>query len=441
MDVMRSNKFSADMEAAASFVDARTKGLPHATMGIQLSEVGGKNWNLLAEDLPLPVAILRHSALANNRRWMLEFVARTGVKLAPHGKTSMSPELFSMQLTDGAWAITLSTVQQVRVARHAGINRILLANEVVGPRDIDYILAELKNDPFFEFHCLVDSLPGVSRLADAATARSIGRPLQLLIEMGYMGGRAGCRDVESALAVARAIKAGEPHLMLCGIEGFEGLHQYGPASESVANVHRLLAQIVEVAHTADDEGLFDGDEIILSAGGSAYYDIVAEVFAAAHLRRKTSIVLRSGCYLTHDAGIYERLFGDVLERSSDARAIGARFENALEVWAYVISVPESGRAILGAGRRDFGHDIGVPTPLMKVRPGKSQGPESISIGHEIVAINDQHAHMTFPARADIQVGDMISLGVSHPCTTFDKWQLIYIVDDNYNVLFGVRTYF
>jgi D-serine dehydratase len=153
------------------------------------------------------------------------------------------------------------------------------------------------------------------------------------------------------------------------------------------------------------------------------------------------VVLRSGCYFTHDAGVYERSFAEVLERSPDARAVAGGFQNALEVWAYVLSVPEPGRAILGAGRRDFGHDAGPPRPLKRFRPGRDAAPATADPAWVIAAINDQHAHMTVPAGADIAVGDMLALGVSHPCTTFDRWRLMYVVDDDYHVRSAIQTCF
>jgi D-serine dehydratase len=421
--------------------DWRSKGLPHGTVDVGLPEIVAKRWNVLREDLPLPLALLRASALTRNRRWMREFLFKTGAKLAPHGKTHMSPEIFNWQLADGAWAITLATIQQVRIARQAGIDRILVANEIVGPRDIEYICDELEQHPDFDFYCIVDSLAGIERFAKAARSRLLKRPLQLLVEVGFEGGRTGCRDAQSALVVARAIKDAEPWLVLRGVEGFEGLHGYLANSEGVPKARQLLEQIVEVAQRFDTENLFGTGEIILSAGGSAYYDLVADTFTRAQLRRKPLVVLRSGCYFTHDAGWYERLFSEVVERSSVARSIGQRFDNALEVWTYVLSVPEPGRAILGAGRRDFGHDAGSPVPLQHYRPGVVGPPSVLTREFQIVGINDQHAHMTFPAHTDIQVGDMIALGVSHPCTTFDKWQLLYVVNDGYDIESAVRTHF
>jgi D-serine dehydratase len=422
-------------------LDPRTKGLPAAAGPMRLSQVCARGWNLLRQDLPLPVAVLRDSALDANSAWMRRFVSLTGARLAPHGKTTMSPELFARQMADGAWGLTVATAQQMRVARRAGVERIIIANELIGPREIDEVLDELASNADLDLYCLVDSLDGVRRLAEAATARAVGRPLGVLVEVGYAGGRAGCRDPASALAVARTVKSAAPHLALRGVEGFEGLHQHLPGAEGAPRVRRFLETIVEVARQADAEGLFMGDEILLSAGGSAYYDLVAETFADVRFSRPTAVVLRSGCYLTHDAGLYTRSFAELRQRSEVARGITGGFENALEVWAYVLSIPEPQRAILGAGRRDFGHDAGAPTLLKHFRPGRDGAPTDVAKTWEIAGINDQHAHMVFPQGADLSVGDMVALGVSHPCTTFDRWRLIYQVADDYTVTSGIQTCF
>ncbi|HWE98219.1 MAG TPA: alanine racemase, partial [Caulobacteraceae bacterium] len=388
--------------------DGLTKGLPHTAGRIALSSIGGRGWRLLEHDLPLPVAVLRDAALTGNSRWMRAFLEASGARLAPHGKTTMSPELFARQLADGAWGLTVATAQQMRVARQAGVDRIFIANELVGPQDIDYVLDAMAVYASVEVYVLADSLDVVRRLAAQAELRSAPGRLNVLVEMGYPGGRAGCRDLGTALEVASAIRAAGPRLALAGVEAFEGLNQTLPPAEGLAKVKGVLSAVAEAARAMDAQGLFGGDQVMLSAGGSAYYDLVVAELGAVRLSRPVLLLLRSGCYLTHDAGIYERSFGDVLSRSDAARELPGGFENALEVWAYVLSIPEPGRAILGAGRRDFGHDAGPPRPLKQFRPGRDERPSPAG-AWEIAAINDQHAHMIFPAAQDLAVGDMIAL--------------------------------
>src|SRR5436190_5705802 len=174
-------------------IDDRYKGIPGGTAPFPLKDLGYRGWNVLRSDVPLPLAVLKESALAHNRQWMKRFLALSGAQFAPHGKTTMAPQLFQMQLEDGAWGITLATMQQVQVARRFGCQRILLANEITDPRAMEYIVKELARDESFEFHCLVDSVAGVEALAGAAKQHGLRRPLEVLLEGGLAGGRTGCR--------------------------------------------------------------------------------------------------------------------------------------------------------------------------------------------------------------------------------------------------------
>ncbi len=101
---------------------------------------------------------------------------------------------------------------------------------------------------------------------------------------------------------------------------------------------------------------------------------------------------------------------------------------ALEVWAYVQSRPESGRTILTMGKRDVSYDASLPVPLHWYRPGAMVRPEPMPRGHAVLALNDQHCHLGTPGESPLQVGDMVGFGIGHPCTTFDKWGLLMVVD-------------
>jgi D-serine dehydratase len=322
---------------------------------------------------------------------MQRFADDAGALLCPHGKTTMSPRLFERQLAAGAWGITLATTQQVRVARAHGIRRILYANELTQPDDVRYVREELERDPELDFYCLVDSVDGVALLA------GIDR-VGVLVEVGAPGVRGGVRDLATARRVADAVEAAG--LRLAGVEGFEGL------LPDDGRVREYLAFVGEVARELD-AGL-------VTAGGSAYFDLVAEELSGL----PAQLVLRSGCYVTHDHGHYARL----------AAGRGVDLRPALEVWAHVLSVPEPELVILSAGRRDFGQDAGDPVPI---------GRE----GCRVVAVSDQHAHMRAPAGHGLRIGDAVALGPSHPCTTFDKWRVIYVVDDDCRVSDVLRTYF
>jgi len=402
-----------------------------------LTDIALQRWHIF-RDLTPPFCILREEALRRNETWMSEFCHVFGVGLAPHGKTSMSPQVFKRQFDQGAWAITLATPLQVRVARKLGIGRIILANQLIEKADISCLLKDMSGDADYEFYCLVDSLEGVKRLRRGCEQHPVGRPINVFLECGYAGGRTGCRNLESALEVAEAVKAASPLLSLAGIEAFEGLLQSAEASHGLATVDALLQFCVKVAEECDQRELFRTDSVILSAGGSAFYDRVSQCFHSANLRRSHKIILRSGCYLTHDAGIYAKSMVRIRDRVA-ASLNAASPSDALEVVGTVLSRPEATRAIVNFGRRDVGHDSGLPIPRYMCAPGQNR--KSMDLKYTVAAINDQHIHLTTPAEATLAVGDRVGFAISHPCTTFDKWKLVYVVDQHDQVIEAITTIF
>jgi D-serine dehydratase len=423
-----------------ALLDGRTKGFPAAAGPLQLGQLGSKGWNVLAEDLPLPLAVLKDRALRHNSAWMRAFQEMTGVVLAPHGKTSMSPQLFRRQLDDGAWGITVATVQQLRVCRASGVARVLMANQLVGRQSIAYVLDELARDPAFEFYALADSVAAVDALAAAAAARQPGRPLDLLVECGVMGGRTGCRSLSAALAVARRIKAAEPLLRVAGVEGYEGSVPGATPEQQERHIAEFVEFMGEVARCCADEGLLGARPVLLTAGGSAYFDMVTALPREIGARA-TQVVIRSGCYLTHDSDAYAKAAARMRKRTPAVAGLGEGLRDALEVWSYVQSMPEEGLAILTMGKRDVSHDLHLPFARLAMRPGRDQRPRHLPQGCEITALNDQHAYLRITGDADLAVGDMVGCAISHPCTTFDKWRFLPIIDDDYNVIDGVTTFF
>ena len=62
-------------------------------------------------------------------------------------------------------------------------------------------------------------------------------------------------------------------------------------------------------------------------------------------------------------------------------------------------------------------------------------------GYTVTGLNDQHCHLTLPEDSPLAVGDLIAFDISHPCTTFDKWQLIHVIDEDHKVVEAIRTFF
>jgi D-serine dehydratase len=424
-------------------VDARTKGFPPGAGPLPLSAIGMQGWNLLRGDLPFPQAVLRESALAHNHAWMRDFTAATGVLLAPHGKTTMAPQIFAQQIKAGAWGITVANVQQLGICVDFGVRRVIMANQLVGACEIAEATRLSESHPDLEFHFLIDSVAQLSLIETEGRRHPHARPLRALLEIGIPGGRTGCRSDNGSLALGRAIAASKA-VTLSGIECYEGLQLTGESERDAAFVGALMETVRKTALACDHEGLFAGPSVILSAGGSAAFDIVARELPT-RLSMPVQTILRSGCYVTHDSGFYARMLAGVRERSGAKWKSRPGLKPALEVWARAQSLPEPGLAILTMGKRDASFDIDLPVPAWWFRPGHDDGPRPAPPGWKISAMNDQHAYLRIGGDSDsaaaLAVGDLVGSGISHPCTTFDKWRLLFTVDDDYGVTGAIRTFF
>ncbi|SEP61075.1 D-serine deaminase, pyridoxal phosphate-dependent [Mycobacterium sp. 88mf] len=376
-----------------------------------------------------PMAVISDPALRNNAALMSEVCARYGVQHAPHLKTSMSPELAELQADEGAWGFTVGSSSQVRTVRSWGWRRIVLAAECVDAQFLRWLGCELEADPTFEFYLFIDSVAGAQ--VAAQYLGNVGVRAGILLDVGHSGGRTGVRDDDSALAVARAIA--DLELSLAGIAGYEGTVGAERTPAVTSAVSAYLRRLRATAELLDRNGMFDPrrESFIVSCGGSTFFDLVVDELSRYWtLTRPVTTVLRSGCYLLHDHDFYAS--------SAPTFPWGGRLQPALEVWAQVISRPEPGLAILNSGRRDIGFDLGLPIPLRIIDPSSTV--HSITAG-TITELNDQHAYLTIPAAQQLSVGDLVALGLSHPCTTMDKWRAIPVIDDELQVIDYVRTHF
>jgi D-serine dehydratase len=415
------------------------KGLP-AGARIAPNEARGQRWNILNGDLPLPLLVIKERALAHNLQAMAEWCGRNGLLLAPHGKTTMCPQIFERQIEHGAWAMTVASAAQAAICLRFGITRIFIANQVIDTESLRR-LALMLNDGA-EIYCLIDSIGGARRLSAGLARFGAKRPVNVLIELGRDGWRTGVRTLEQGMAVYAEALRHNSWLRVCGLEAFEGLASSPDGSDAEAKIvdeflddlrrlgDRLRAELLP--HMRKDEAP------ILSAGGSAFLDRVLKL--ARSTAGSFQFVVRSGCYVTHDHQQYQKKQEAWLARS-DARDQLPQFIPALELWGCVHSVPQADRAILNFGKRDCSFDLGLPNPLFAYAEGQPAGKGRQLRTAQITALNDQHAYLDFRSEDQFEVGELICCGISHPCTSFDKWRLIPAVDDNYDVIDLYRTFF
>ena len=417
-------------------IDWRFKGMPAAAFGSTVGEFLAQRPRLFDAGFVGPLFVLDHHALEHNLRTMADWCAEHGLQIAPHGKTTMAPQLFERHFAHGAWGMTAANISQLRVYRAFGVRRVLFANQLVDPHGLAWLAGEIQRDPDFSVACWVDSPRGVELMTAALTGTS--RPLDVLVELGDAHGRTGARTVEQAVEVAEAVAA-SPVLRLVGVAGYEAASAHDLSEHDLSIVDSYLGRVRELAAELDRRGHFaDLDEVVVTSGGSAYFDQVAEALSAPwSISRPVVPVLRSGGYLTHDDGLYRKMspFG------RNHRLAGAEepFRPAMRIWGQVVSRPDPDLALLTMGRRDVAFDQHLPEPqVVRAEDGSVQplAPGSC----EVTSLADQHAFLRVEPGAGPQIGDWVGFGLSHPCTAFDKWTLIPVVDGD-EVVDLVRTFF
>jgi D-serine deaminase-like pyridoxal phosphate-dependent protein len=416
---------------AGQRIDWRFKGFPAAFDGRTVADLVDAKPPLSA--FATPLLVLDAEALAHNLETMAAYCEAHGVDLAPHGKTTMAPQLFARQLAAGASGITAATIAHVRAYRAFGVPTIVLANQLVDPDALAWIAAEARRDPAFRFQCFADSAEGVALMQAALAAADAQRPVEVIIDLGAPGGRTGCRDLAAAEIVAGAVRAA-PNLTLAGVGGFEGALAPDRSPESLARIRGYLRSLRDLAVHLDARGWFDETrEILLTAGGSAYFDDVVEILTEPWpSTRPVRVLLRSGAYIIHDDGHYRRLTPLTGQDGGPGP-----FRPALRILGRVLSVPEPGLALLDFGKRDAPIDLGLPEPH-EVR--HADGTLSDASDSKVTALADQHAFLAIGPETRLAIGDIVSCGISHPCTAFDKWQLIPLVEDD-RVVDVIRTFF
>lgn len=393
----------------------RDKGIPCRAFGMTVTEFLATGPRL--SEFWTPIVTLDDEAIRHNLDLMAQWCSARGLSLMPHGKTTMAPELWQRQLDTGSIGITLATVGQVRTARSFGLDSIMLANAVVDERSLRYLAAELA-DPQFRFVCWADSVATIEKMESTLRSAGIARPVDVCVELGAPGGRTGARSVTEAIEVARRAAASDI-VRLAGVAGYEGSLGHDRSDATLDAVRVYLERQVELHHALS--GFYDDGPIFVTAGGSAYFDVVADVYGKAMgADPRTLWTLRSGAYITHDDGFYRQVSPLDEGNAAGQQRVG-RFRSAMRGIARVVSHPEPGLALIDGGKRDFPFDEGLPIPRQTA--ADLDGTWTALTDASIIAMNDQHSYLQLTGQ-NVDLGAVVAMGLSHPCTTFDKWHYL-----------------
>lgn len=381
------------------------------------------------EEFSTPFPVIDAEAVEHNLQLMARWCEENRLELHPHVKSTMAPQLFLRQLSAGATGVSVATPAQLRYAAESGVRSVQLAGQLVQRQEAAWLARWLSRSDLNSALVWVDSVESVDVVSEAA-ARA-GVVVDVLLEVGQLGGRCGIRTEDQRRRVVSATSAAAG-VRLVGVAGYEGAIAGRRDQPGLAAVRAYFLTLGNVLEACIEDGSVEHDLATVSAGGSMFTDVVADAFSG----RAPRVILRSGCYLLHDHGLYDRnaAFGP---RATMPSARSVALLPALTVWTTVVSRPEPGLALLDAGRRDLSFDQGMPIPVEVRRRDGHPG----QAGGVVRAVNDQHAFLDLADGQVLDVGDRVRLGISHPCTTMDKWSKLPVVDPRGHLLDVITTWF
>ncbi|MET9657591.1 alanine racemase [Streptomyces sp. NPDC006510] len=357
----------------------------------------------------LPQLRIDVRALEHNVRLMADWCRDRAVELCPHIKTTMTRPIVERQMAAGAWGVTVATARQCGIALGWGVRRVIIANEVIHHSDLVLLRRWLDETPGLELYCFVDSMVGVGLARQVMEGTR--NPLRVLIDVGTQGGRTGTRESAAAYDLATACQA-SPGILLAGVAGYEGIRPNRRDALTIADVDAHCRNAVSLFRSLAP--LFEIVLPIVSMGGSAFPDRVVD--ALSDLAGPSGFppmvpVLRSGCYVTHDHGTYAHV------------SPLPELRPALTVRAVVLSAPEPGQVVVGAGKRELPYDAGLPVLI-----GSRDAQGAPRPGARATAADIYDHHLVLSDAHGLNVGDQVDLGISHPCSAFDRWPDINVVD-------------
>ncbi|MFT4161023.1 alanine racemase [Shinella sp.] len=417
------------------------RGIPIGTTVTDSAAVKGQGWHPADGAMSLPLLSLDLPTYADNKAAMFAVCRAFGCEIAPHAKTPMSPVLAQDLVESGSWGVSVADLRQAEVMLRHGLRKLLIANEIGGRYAAVRLARLLRAFPRADIHLFVDSAELVAGLAEAWGEDAGLPPLKLLVEVGC--GRGGVNsNAELDRLLAAIGDLNEPRISLAGVAAYEGTANRLVEAELAAALDDLFAR-VSYALKAVRQLVGAGMPLILSMGGSSLFDhVITRCRDILDEDGGATLLLRSGACFFSDNGPIRARLGAIVGRGLLGPQVSSRiagaFKPTLRLWAEVLSANGPNDVICGVGMRDVAHDQGVPTPLALWRGGKRLA--VLGEGAVVMRLNDQHAFVHVPEPA-VALGDVIEFGVNHPCTTIDKHDVIFGLDDKGAVSIVLRTFF
>ncbi len=436
------NSFLKDLEETK--INSTIKGIPFLKSK-KVKKLKFEKLNIIKENVQFPILSIDKENLLNNIKIMDNFAKENNALLAPHCKTFMSPQLINHYLKK-TWGVTISNNQQLSSIINLNIKNIIYGNLITNESNlIQYLNIINKYKNISNIYYCVDSLFGLNLLIKLIKKNKYKFKIKILIELGFKNGRCGIRNLKNFREILKKLKNSPKNIIVNGLFFYEGAIN----NKQIGTVSKKIKNIIKFTHQCHDElinnNIYKDKENIITAGGSEYFDLVSTYFNEYNFKNNPKLVLRPGSFVAYGHGHYEKKINYLRKRNLTGKLSKKNnifFEPSLLLWSHVISINDNGIAIINFGKRDVSFDLGNPVALNIYRNNKKlKEIKNISNNLKVFKLNDQHAFLKFNKNVKLNIGDLISFGVSHPCITFDKWRYFYIIDKKFNIIDTFKTFF
>ncbi len=330
-------------------------------------------------EVDTPSLLLDRDAFEANIETMASYFRGKHTKLRPHFKSHKCTRIARAQMAAGATGITCAKLGEAEVLADAGIRKILIANEIVGPVKIARLIKLAQRaDPIVA----VDCAENIRMLSEAAVKADVTIGIFVEVDVGLR--RCGVQPGEPALKLAQLV-ASMPGLKFRGLQGYEGhVVDLRDEAERIAKVSAAMQHVVTTRRLIEASGL---PVELASGGGTGSYTITGNIDGMDEVQ--------AGSYAAMDWWYND---------------IRPEFRQAMSILTTVISRPKPDIAVIDVGRKGVGAEMGPP------RVKNLPGAEIANFGSE------EHAMIRLPADANVKVGDHLEIIPSHGCTTSNLYR-------------------
>lgn len=338
-------------------------------------------------EIETPVLMVDLKILEGNLHKMASYFANTKAKLRPHTKSHKTPALAHMQIEAGAIGICCGTLDEAEVMISSGIRNVLVTREIVLPQQMARVVRLTKQSDIL---IVVDNEEIARRFSEAA--ESEGSKVKTLVDVMSRLGRSGVPPGKAALSMAEKIYKSKG-LMFMGLMGYEGSMHGWDAKKREETCKHELGILMDTKELIERNGM---EVRIVSCGATSTYKIAGTYPGVTEVQ--------AGSYLTMDSEYYSWF---------------PEFEIALSVLATVISQPSPTLVTTDAGIKKLTEDEGTPQP---------KHPEWA----KVIALHEEHGILELiDPEKEIRVGDQLEIIPTHGCTTFNLYDQVYGMRDDY----------